>query len=122
MSRVLIVDDDPSIRRLLTTLAKREGIQADSAADGGEAIALLRTHSYAIVLLDLMMPRVDGHGVLQFLERERQAPSPWVIVMTAAVQTAVETIQSRPVYRVLPKPFDIRDLIQHVRELQSPAP
>jgi two-component system, OmpR family, response regulator ResD len=120
-AKILVVDDDDAIRAMVERVLRREKYDVECARDGFEAIEKLSRNDYATVLLDLMMPRVDGHGVLQFLERERQAPGPWVIVMTANVQSAAETQRSRPVYRVLPKPFDIRDLIQHVRALQTPA-
>ena len=119
-AKILVVDDDDAIRAMVERVLKREKYDVECARDGFEAIEKLSRNDYGAVLLDLMMPRIDGHGVLQFLDqRERQAPS--VIVMTANVQSAADTKQSRPVYRVLPKPFDIRDLIQHVRELQAPA-
>jgi CheY-like chemotaxis protein len=88
----------------------------ESARDGFEAIEKLARNNYAAVLLDLMMPRVDGHGVLRFLESERPAEKPWVIVMTANMQGASDTARAKPVFRVLPKPFDIRQLISHVKE------
>lgn len=120
--RALIVDDDDPIRTMLAKIVQRQDLEVDTARDGVEAIERLDgSGDYSVVVLDLMMPRVDGHGVLRFLERERNAPGPWVIVMTANLQSALESKQSRPVYRVLPKPFDIRDLIEHVRELQAPA-
>ena len=120
-AKILVVDDDDAIRAMVERVLRREKYDVECARDGFEAIEKLSRNDYGTVLLDLMMPRVDGHGVLRFLERERNAPGPWVIVMTANLQSALESKQSRPVYRVLPKPFDIRDLIEHVRELQAPA-
>jgi CheY-like chemotaxis protein len=63
-----------------------------------------------------MMPRVDGLGVLRFLEAERPQCAEKVIVMTANLHGAVEAARAKPAVRVLPKPFDIRQLIAHVRE------
>jgi DNA-binding response OmpR family regulator len=114
--RVLIVDDDDAIRSMVERILRREKYDVDSARDGFEAIQKLAERDYGTVLLDLMMPRVDGHGVLEYLERERDAPRPWVIIMTANLPSASAAAGSRPVFRVLPKPFDIRQLITHVRE------
>ena len=114
--KVLVVDDDDAIRSMVERVLRREQFDVESARDGFEAIEKLARNNYAAVLLDLMMPRVDGHGVLRFLETERPAEKPWVIVMTANMQGASETAAAKPVFRVLPKPFDIRQLISHVKE------
>jgi CheY-like chemotaxis protein len=114
--KILVVDDDDAIRSMVERVLRREHFEVESARDGHEAIQKLAQNDYATVLLDLMMPRVDGHGVLRFLETEKPAEKPWVIVMTANMQGASDTAQAKPVFRVIPKPFDIRQLISHVRE------
>lgn len=114
--KVLVVDDDDAIRMMVERVLKREHYDVESARDGYEAIEKLTRNDYATVLLDLMMPRVDGHGVLRYLEETREVPKPFVIVMTANMQGASETVSARPVFRILPKPFDIRQLVNHVRE------
>jgi two-component system response regulator ResD len=114
--KVLVVDDDDAIRTMVERVLKREQYDVESARDGYEAIEKLNRNDYATVLLDLMMPRVDGHGVLRYLEETREVPKPFVIVMTANLQGAAETATTRPVFRILPKPFDIRQLVNHVRE------
>ena len=119
MKKILVVDDDDAIRTMVERVLRREHYDVESARDGYEAIEKLARNDYATVLLDLMMPRVDGHGVLRFLETELQGSPPPVIVMTANVQ-ASESVAARPVVRVVPKPFDIRELILHVRECQAP--
>jgi len=119
--KILVVDDDDAIRSMVERVLRREHFDVESARDGHEAIQKLAHSDYATVLLDLMMPRVDGHGVLRFLERERPAEKPWVIVMTANMQGAQETAEAKPVFRVLPKPFDIKQLISHVKECHQLA-
>ena len=119
-NKILVVDDDDAIRALVERVLKREKFEVESARDGFEAIQKLSRGDYATILLDLMMPRVDGHGVLRYLERERPAdPKPAVIVMTANLQGAAEAIEDRPDYRLLAKPFDIRQLISYVRDLSG---
>jgi DNA-binding response OmpR family regulator len=115
--KILVVDDDDAIRNMVERVLRREHFDVESARDGFEAIEKLARNDYGTVLLDLMMPRVDGLGVLRFLETEKPAPlQPRVIVMTANLQTASETATAQPVFRILPKPFDIRELVTHVRE------
>jgi DNA-binding response OmpR family regulator len=112
--KILVVDDDDAIRNMVERVLRREHFEVESARDGFEAIEKLSRNDYATVLLDLMMPRVDGMGVLRFLETESKAPR--VIVMTANLPSADQTAAAAPVFRVLAKPFDIHQLVSHVRE------
>lgn len=114
--RILVVDDDDAIRTMVERVLRRERYHVESARDGHEAIEKLSRNDYSTILLDLMMPRVDGLGVLRYLEQERQAPRPAVIVMTANLHVVGNAVDAKPVFRVLSKPFDIRKLIDHVRE------
>lgn len=114
--KILVVDDDDAIRAMVERVLRREQYDVECARDGFEAIEKLSRSDYSAVLLDLMMPRVDGHGVLRFLETERPDPKPRVIIMTANLQGATSAAAADPVCRVIPKPFDIRQLISHVRE------
>jgi DNA-binding response OmpR family regulator len=113
---VLVVDDDDAIRTLVERVLRREKFEVECARDGYEAIEKLARNDYGTVLLDLMMPRVDGLGVLRFLETERpREEAPSVIVMTANLQGAAEAAKAKPTAAVLPKPFDIQQLITQVR-------
>lgn len=114
--KILVVDDDDAIRMMVERVLRREKYEVETARDGFEAIEKLSGGDYATILLDLMMPRVDGLGVLRFLEQAPAAPKARVIVMTANIQGATETASAPPVFRVLPKPFDIKQLVTHVRE------
>jgi two-component system, OmpR family, response regulator ResD len=114
--RILVVDDDDAIRAMVERVLRREKFEVESARDGYEAIEKLARKDYATVLLDLMMPRVDGNGVLQFLATKSCQQKPQVIIMTANLSTAADSPHVDKVAQVLPKPFDIRQLIAHVRE------
>lgn len=67
---VLIAEDDPSIRSALQTYLRRQGMDVVAARDGEEAIALLVERKPAVVLLDLLMPKIDGLGVLRHLHEK----------------------------------------------------
>src|SRR5690349_10359780 len=67
--KILVVDDDDAIRMMVERVLRREKFEVETARDGFEAIEKLSGGDYATVLLDLMMPRVDGLGVLRFLEQ-----------------------------------------------------
>jgi DNA-binding response OmpR family regulator len=80
---ILIVDDDPSIRTMLAFIFEDEGFTATEAADGAEAIEALRADPPAAMVLDLMMPNVDGLGVLRARRDEGLAPDTRVVILTA---------------------------------------
>ena len=119
---ILVVDDDDAIRTMVERVLRREQFHVESARDGFEAIEKLSRNDYGTILLDLMMPRVDGVGVLRFLEQHRPETSRAVIVMTANLASFAEDVQSKPVFRVLSKPFDIRQLVNEVRACTAAAP
>ena len=81
--RVLVVDDEPANRRLLVDLVTREGCDAVVAAGGADALAILGRDPIDLVLLDIMMPEVDGLAVLAELRRRGSLPALPVVVVTA---------------------------------------
>jgi CheY-like chemotaxis protein len=108
--RVLVADDDPSIRQLVCTIVKREHFAVDCAADGVEAIEFLTRNDYALVLLDLMMPHVDGFGVAQWIRENPPPNKPIVLVITAYADQKFKQVDPNIVSGVLRKPFEIAEL------------
>src|SRR5215212_8746059 len=80
--RVLVVDDEPAIRALVAKIVERAGFPVDSARDGADAIEKLESREYAVVVVDLMMPVVDGFGLIDYL-KHRSNERPAVIVVSA---------------------------------------
>jgi CheY-like chemotaxis protein len=115
LQRVLVADDDQSIRQLVSTIVKRENFDVDAAPDGIEAIAYLEQHQYAVVLLDLMMPRLDGFGVIQWLKEHPPAIKPIILVITAYADQRFKEVDSEIVSGVLRKPFEVAELGDLVR-------
>jgi len=113
--RVLVADDDQSIRQLVSTIVRRESFSVDAASDGTEAIELLKKHEYAVVLLDLMMPRMDGFGVIEWLRENPPLIKPIVIVITAYADQRFKEVDSELVSGVLRKPFEVAELGNLVR-------
>lgn len=101
-----MVDDEPAIRALVTKIIQRAGFPADSARDGREAIEMLNAHPYAVLVVDLMMPNVDGLGVIQYL-KERGGQRPAIIVISAADPTSLRRLDGSMVHSIIRKPFDI---------------
>jgi len=113
--RMLIADDDAAIRGLFEALARRQGIECDAAANGSEAIAALKQREYALLFLDIMMPRIDGWGVLDYL-RTRAARVPTLFIITAFVDQNVSAADREIVAGVLYKPIDADEIAALMRE------
>ena len=92
--KILVIDDDDSIRLMVERVLRRENYEVDGARNGFEAIEKLQHNDYGTILLDLMMPGVDGLGVLDFLENHRPELGRSVIVMTAHLSGAAEARRS----------------------------
>lgn len=113
--RALIVDDDDAIRTMLAKIVQRQDLDVDTARDGVEAIERLDAGQYAVLVLDLMMPRVDGYGVLQHLQQAQPRMLNCTIIASAVPETEVLRKFDLPVYRIHVKPFDMSALIADIR-------
>ena len=121
--RVLIVDDDATIREMLVSVLRRRDLIVDVAGDGQEALDLLKEHSYSVVLLDLLMPNVDGFGVIENLGSAISTPV--VLVITGADRTLLRKLDPQRIHGVVNKPFDAEDLATLVvacAEIKSRSP
>ena len=72
MNRILIVEDEPDIQELLSAYLQQAGYQTSLAGDGVEALELFRSASFDLVLLDIMLPKIDGFGVCELIRQESQ--------------------------------------------------
>jgi DNA-binding NtrC family response regulator len=107
--RVLIVEDDRAARTGLEQLVKSWGFVADSASDGEEALAKVTTFRPAIVITDLVMPRMDGLELLRTLQTQGADVSTLLLTAQGTVETAVEAMKEGA-YDYLTKPIDIQRL------------
>jgi CheY-like chemotaxis protein len=105
--RVLVVDDEPAIRALVAKILERAGYPVDTARDGAEAIEKLSEQRYAVVVLDLMMPNVDGYGLIAHLKENGGMWRPAIIVVSAGDSAAFRQLDGAVVHSILRKPFDI---------------
>jgi DNA-binding response OmpR family regulator len=104
--RVLVVDDEPAIRALVAKIVERAGLEVDTAVDGAAAIERLEAMEYGVIVLDLMMPNVDGFGLIDYI-RERGGEKPAIIVVSAGEPAALRHLDGSMVHSILRKPFDI---------------
>lgn len=100
------MDDEAAIRALVAKIISRAGYQVDTARDGAEAIEKLETTRYAVIVLDLMMPNIDGFGLIRHL-RERGGERPAIIVVSAGDSATFRQLDGALVHSILRKPFDI---------------
>ncbi|HEV3484556.1 MAG TPA: protein kinase, partial [Vicinamibacterales bacterium] len=107
--RMLIADDDPAIRRLFETIAKRQGMECHTAANGSEAVAAVKQHDYTLLFLDIMMPRVDGWGVLDYLRTHKPSRIPSLFIVTAFLDQTVSAADREIVTGIIYKPIDADD-------------
>ncbi len=116
VERVLVVDDDPDIRLLLRLELSAEGYSIAEAADGAAALQALKAEAFDVVLLDMMMPVVDGWEVLRTIDRSTAPP---VVVVTALAthdQRHLVDLLELGAFDVVVKPFDPGWLVQLVAE------
>ena len=113
---VLIVEDDSAIRTLIVSALKREPLDVHTAGDGLVALECVRANDYAVILLDLMMPRLNGYEFLENLDSVRGEAQPVIIVMTAFDSGALKKLPATRVHAVLHKPFDVERVVDLVRD------
>ena len=80
MKKILVIDDEWKIRKLIKDYLVREGYSVDEAGDGEEGLELFFKNHYDIVILDIMMPKIDGWSVCRKIREESQVP---IIMLTA---------------------------------------
>jgi CheY-like chemotaxis protein len=107
--RVLVADDDPAIRMLVARVLIRQGYEVLTANDGADAIEQLDRDRFDLLVLDLMMPRVDGIGVIAHLQ-SRGATTPPILVMTAASPDILRRLPEDRIAKIITKPFDLDQL------------
>jgi two-component system nitrogen regulation response regulator NtrX len=117
--KVLVVEDDTAIRTLVVAALRREPIEVHTASDGLAALECVRANDYAVILLDLMMPRLNGYEFLENLDSVRGDAEPVVIVMTAFDTTSLRKLPPNRVHAVLHKPFDVDRVVDLVRDCAS---
>lgn len=115
---VLIVDDEPNILLSLEYLMKKEGYRVFIARDGTEAFDIIRQEAPDLMLLDVMMPQVDGYDVCRFVKQSPEFQHCKVIFMSAKSKEAdIQKGLELGADLYIPKPFSTRELVVKVHEL-----
>jgi excisionase family DNA binding protein len=113
---VLIVDDDPGLRGFLRVSLEADGCEVREAASAAEGLAALEEEPPSLILLDVMMPQVDGWEMLR-LVRERHGVESIPVVMFSGKTDGAEDAEERGAQAFIGKPFDPEQLIASTRQL-----
>jgi serine/threonine-protein kinase len=113
--RALIADDDPVTRYLIANIVSQRRIAFDEAANGADAVKSLKAHGYTIVFLDLLMPRVDGWGVIDFLRRSKTKP-PRIVIITGVKDQTLSVADRELVSGIIYKPLDPAEVDRLVKQ------
>ena len=117
MNKILVVDDDKSIVRVLRHLLARQGFEVVVAYDGKEGLAMARQERPDLIVLDIMMPEMDGISVSGVLFQDPVMKTIPVLILTAkgSARNILELVPNVRLY--LDKPFEPKDLLQKIRQL-----
>lgn len=119
IKRILIIDDDAFIVGLLSLVLTKAGYEVISATNGKDATRVLSEQSVDILILDLMMPEMDGLAFLHWLRQETNATMP-IVVLTAMVSADTEKqVMTAGATALLYKPIKIPDLLEKIQQLEQ---
>ena len=123
MPRILIVDDEPNIVLALELLMKREGYEIRSVDDGEKAVEAAAAFRPDLILLDVMMPRMDGYEVCQRIRADDSLKGVFIVMLTAKgreVEREKGMALGADLY--ITKPFSTRDVVRRVKEVLAAKP
>ena len=112
---ILVVDDEPKVARLTRDYLEKNGFRVSTAGDGQSALTFARREKPDLVILDLMLPHIDGREVCRILRRESDVP----IIMLTALSEEIDQVTGLEIGAddYITKPFSVRTLVARVRAL-----
>lgn len=112
---ILVVDDEPKVARLARDYLEKNGFRVITAADGQSALTVARREKPDLIVLDLMLPKIDGREVCRILRRESDVP----IIMLTALSEEIDQVTGLEIGAddYIVKPFSPRALVARVRAL-----
>ena len=117
MKKVLIVDDEPNIIMSLEFLMRKNGFDVFIARNGAEAIEAVDAHRPDIVILDIMMPHVDGYEVCQYIKQEKASATKVIFLTAKGKESDIAKGYEVGADVYMTKPFSTKSLVSKVNEL-----
>ena len=114
--RALVADDDSVARYLIGTILSQNRIAFDEVPNGSDAVKALKAKEYTIVFVDLLMPRVDGWGVIDYIRRAKAAKMPRIFVITGVKDQTLSAADKDIVTGLLFKPLDPGDIERCIKQ------
>ncbi len=116
MARILVVDDEPDVLKLLRLILERAGFEVTLAADGEQALRCLAEGRYDLVLCDVLMPGLDGYGVLAAIRGDSRSCDLPVLMLSAKVQPQdIQRALEAGADGYVIKPFQHKQLLADIR-------
>ena len=111
MNRILVVDDESSITDMVRMFLSKNGYSCDTASDGGEAAELIEQKRYDLVLLDIMLPVIDGYDLIEYI---KQYNTPVIFITAkASIENRVRGLRLGAEDYIV-KPFDLEELLARI--------
>ena len=117
--KILVVDDEPSLQKMLVHALEREGFQVQAAGDGEEALEVFKAYEPHLIILDIMLPKLDGTEVCRRIRAQSDVP----IIMLTAKDDEIDRVVGLELGAddYVTKPFAVRELVARVRAIMRRA-
>lgn len=117
--RILVVDDDYGVIRLVSSILRTQGLEVDSAMDGLDALVKIKKEHYDCVVLDVMMPEINGYDVCYQLRFNKDFEHIPILILTSREQELTPELGQREDIEYLQKPVDSKLLLERIQQLLS---
>ena len=122
MAKILLVDDESAILEIFEKRLELEGYEVITAMDGEEALAKARQEKPDLIILDLMLPKMDGYKVCSFLKKDSRSTNIPIVIVTARVQDNEQKLAYEcGANAYFTKPFESAELMKKIKSLVQPS-
>lgn len=120
MGKILVVEDDPGIRKLMRLYFNNAGFDVVAAVDGKEGLHMAKTENPDVIITDVEMPEMDGVTMIKQLRTEPETATIPIVVCTASALFTDEEIIKAGANNIVYKPVDFNALVEHIKSIITP--